>query len=64
MKNKLGIQPLLPDNGNTAEFYVSTDRDSCIDWCMTNVEEDGSERLTVYESWFSDHKPLWFEILK
>ena len=63
MKNKLGLQPILPENADKIDFYVSTDRDSCVDWCMSNVTKDNSERLTVYESWFSDHKPLWLEIL-
>ena len=64
MKKKLGLQPILPENTNMEDFYVSTDRDSCVDWCMSNVTRDDSERLHVYESWFSDHKPLWLEILE
>ena len=71
---------------NTWNAYDSTDRGTCIDWCMSrcsitnqaaasqqlsNNDDNGltttttttSSRLTVYESWFSDHKPLWLEIL-
>jgi len=28
----------------------------------TSNQLELTSRLTVYESWFSDHKPLWFEI--
>ena len=37
----------------------TTDRGTCIDWCMTNVI-DGSigYECQVYESYFSDHKPI------
>jgi len=62
----------------TWRAYDSTDRRTCIDWCMsrhvrndvTSVaveaamnQQTTNSRLTVYESWFSDHKPLWLEIL-
>ena len=73
-------------NNGTWKAYDSTDRETCIDWCMSrcsitnqaaasqqlsNNDDNGltttttttSSRLTVYESWFSDHKPLWLEIL-
>ena len=74
-------------NSNTWRAYDSTDRGTCIDWCMSRstcmgntstaaAAEAGNQqtndtttnhqqmesRLTVYESWFSDHKPLWLEI--
>jgi hypothetical protein len=37
----------------------TTDRGTCIDWCLTNVV-DGSigYNCQVYESYFSDHKPV------
>ena len=37
----------------------TTDRGTCIDWCLTNVM-DGSigYECQVYESYFSDHKPI------
>lgn len=59
----------------TWRAYDSTDRRTCIDWCMGRCFIDPNQqtndttnqqlttRLNVYESWFSDHKPLWLEIL-
>lgn len=60
MQTKLGLQLLLPNN----QTYSSTDRDTCIDWCMTNNDNQVQHSISVYESWYSDHKPLWIEILK
>lgn len=77
------------NNEETWRAYDSTDRGTCIDWCMSrrydgndtmsvvaastaNHQQTADEhinnqlnltsRLTIYESWFSDHKPLWLEI--
>ena len=99
MRDKLGLQFIWPasstsssatnpnTNPNSWRAYDSTDRGTCIDWCMrrtcvgntstaaaaeagnqpTNNDTNNNHqpiesRLTVYESWFSDHKPLWLEI--
>ncbi|MDQ5929397.1 MAG: hypothetical protein QG594_1176, partial [Bacteroidota bacterium] len=31
---------------------------SCIDWCLTNNSNDKSKQLSLYESVYSDHKPM------
>jgi hypothetical protein len=51
MQDKLGL--VFLHNSPT------TDRGTCIDWCLTNVI-DGSigYGCQVYESYFSDHKPI------
>jgi len=37
----------------------TTDRNTCIDWCLTNVNHvDINYECVVYESFFSDHKPI------
>lgn len=43
-------------------FYASTDRNTCIDWCMRKDEATFKEKLKIYENWFSDHKALWLEL--
>lgn len=62
--DKLGLMFLQPDGHEKSKFYESTDRNTSIDWCMTNnrTSQDHEHRLQIYESWFSDHKPLWLEI--
>lgn len=64
MQTKLGLRILLPNDTDINQVYASTDRDTCIDWCMTNNASDNEQSLQVYECWFSDHKPLWLEINK
>jgi hypothetical protein len=53
--NKLGLY--------TLHQQVTTDRNTCIDWCLSNVDSRtinyGGE---VYESFFSDHKPIVLKI--
>jgi hypothetical protein len=55
MQDKLGL--VFLHNSPT------TDRGTCIDWCLTNVI-DGSigYGCQVYESYFSDHKPIILNI--
>jgi exonuclease III len=38
----------------------TTDRDTCIDWCLTNElnNDEINYDCQVYESYYSDHKPL------
>ena len=92
MRDKLGLEYIWPSTSQSASAtatvpnwraYESTDRRTCIDWCMSracssaNQQSSSSSQqetnsrtttttttscLTVYESWFSDHKPLWLEI--
>ena len=97
MRNKLGLDFIWPSSSSSSssstttsssaqnwKAYESTDRRTCIDWCMRRVcqsqqrtssrSQQASDsttpapmsttasRLTVYENWFSDHKPLWLEI--
>ena len=46
---------------NTSTF----DKNSLIDWCMHNNQINRSHiKCNVYESYFSDHKPLFVELLK
>ena len=52
----------MPIGIDPENFYASTDNKSCIDWCMTNNTNKDEHNVTVYESWYSDHKPLWLEI--
>ena len=42
------------------------DSGSQIDWCFTNVKLQNNSvyESKVYESWFSDHKPIWLQIGK
>lgn len=43
----------------------TTDRNTCIDWCLTNVKNDKlPHSAIVYESYFSDHKPIWLYVKK
>ena len=64
--NTLGLELVLPAkqanqvNNSKEEYYSSTDRDTCIDWCMSNMKT--TAHLKIYESWFSDHKPLFLVI--
>jgi len=38
---------------------ITTDRGTCIDWCMSNVNKELVDfDFEVYESFYSDHKPL------
>ena len=80
--NKLGLMFIWPESSTSEtnvddewKAYDSTDRRTCIDWCMyrrRSIENERDDeqsvrqappyRLKVYESWFSDHKPLWLEI--
>ena len=101
MRDKLRLEFIWPSSSSSSssttsttaqnwKAYESTDRRTCIDWCMSracpsaNQQSSSSSRqaanssnnnstiaqpistttsrLTVYESWFSDHKPLWLEI--
>ena len=62
MKHNLGLELVMPAGINVKDAYDSTDRNTCIDWCMTSNERSHQHKITVYESWFSDHKPLWLEI--
>ena len=42
---------------------VTTDRNTCIDWCLTNVDKSLiNYDCQVYESFFSDHKPIILSI--
>jgi hypothetical protein len=51
MQEKLGLAFL--HNSPT------TDRGTCIDWCLTNVIEGSiGYECQVYESYYSDHKPI------
>ena len=57
----------MPFGCDSRRPYSSTDRNTCIDWCLANdvVRNQLGENkinLQIYESWFSDHKPLWLEI--
>ena len=41
----------------------TTDRETCIDWCMTNAKSTKlPHEAIVYESYFSDHKPIWLYV--
>ena len=40
----------------------TTDRETLIDWCLTNATSNLRLKSFVYESFFSDHKPLWLFI--
>jgi exonuclease III len=40
----------------------TTDRETLIDWCLTNANSNLRLKAFVYESFFSDHKPLWLYI--
>lgn len=62
MKEKLGLKFIMAEGTGSSRFYDSTDRNTCIDWCLTNNSNENEHNVTVYESWFSDHKPLWLEI--
>ena len=62
MKNKLGV---VPSFKNTPTH----DKGNQIDWCFSNLYERTSEtqikatlKSQVYESWFTDHKPIWNSI--
>jgi len=51
MRDKLGLSFL--------HVSQTTDRKTCIDWCLTNVNHSQqSYDCVVYESFFSDHKPI------
>ena len=52
--NKFNLKFINP-NGHT------TDRKTTIDWCLTNTKT--LQHVTyIYESYYSDHKPLWLSI--
>ena len=53
---------LFPTFSNTKTH----DSGSQIDWCFTNVKLQNNSvyESKVYESWFSDHKPIWLQIGK
>ena len=54
--NKFNFQFVNP-NGFT------TDRKTTIDWIITNTKTI-EYKTYIYESFFSDHKPLWLSIKK
>lgn len=42
---------------------ATTDNKTHIDWCLTNLSKEYKQYDCVkYESYFSDHKPIWFNI--
>jgi exonuclease III len=54
--NKLGLKHVLIKR-------PTTDRDTCIDNVLTNVEKrELNYASMLYESYFSDHKPIWISI--
>lgn len=56
------LVPKSKENDDT--LYASTDRGTCIDWCIGNNQPIFKDGLTIYENWFSDHKALWLELQK
>ena len=42
-----------------SENSITTDRNTAIDLCFI---ENPSSKVNIYETSFSDHKPLWFII--
>ena len=44
-----------------SENSITTDKNTAIDLCFS---EDPSLKVNIYETLFSDHKPLWFIIWK
>jgi len=56
-QEKLGLQFIHQE--------VTTDRNTSIDWCLTNVKESEIQfNCEVYESFFSDHKPIILTIFE
>jgi len=56
LQNELGLRFL--------HQKMTTDRDTCIDWCLTNIDRSIVQyECNVYESYFSDHKPIILTIL-
>jgi len=58
--NELGLH-------STFENTSTHNSNNQIDWCFTNVNKttiNDKQRFEsgVYESWFSDHKPIWLKI--
>ena len=64
-EDSLGLQPTFLDS-------PTHDKGSQLDWCFTNMPSliihDPREARYVasgcYESWFSDHKPIWLQLAK
>ena len=55
MRDKLGLSFL--------HVQATTDRNTSIDWCLTNVNHSLiNYDCQVYESFFSDHKPIILRI--
>ena len=55
IEKDLGLEQLV--------VMPTTDRGTCIDWCATNIEQENyPHKVIVYESFFSDHKPLWLYV--
>ena len=59
MKSEFGLFPIFSKT-------QTHDSGSQIDWCFTNVitKDNVAYETIIYESWFSDHKPIWLQIKK
>jgi exonuclease III len=57
MKSEFGLFPIFSKT-------QTHDSGSQIDWCFTNVitKDNLAYETIIYESWFSDHKPIWLQI--
>ena len=52
-----------PSNAS-AGYYATTDSGSRLDVCLTNVRDKSKYSHFLYESYFSDHKPLILQLLQ
>ena len=52
--NNYGLEATF---SNTCTFFANG-CNTQIDWCFTNIPKK-SRKTIVYESYFSDHKPIW-----
>ena len=61
---KYGLSMLI----DTKKYPSTTDNNTLLDWCLSNNRTSDNRPDTieaeslVYESFYSDHKPLWLEI--
>ena len=63
---KYGLSMLI----NTKAYPSTTDNKTLLDWCLSNARtsdnlpEAFEGDALVYESCYSDHKPLWLEVMQ
>jgi hypothetical protein len=41
---------------------ATTDHDCLMDWCQTNIDRPNNCQAMLYESCFSQHKPIWLNL--